>query len=291
MANIGGSEPPKKEWSYLSSNLPVAVAIRKFKEMNQEKVSTEDQQDSTGEKSDDRNTLDARIDEDEDNVEEIVKENAICSTVRSIREKFMQRKLTGKIYIHRMSGIISTAMTSHVTEEDLANYILKKSMETDAMEHDPLAQAEVSGQYKRALSMTDTILNSLERRSLAWDGVDFTHNTVLSRGSTMGISDPFLGLIGFSFTIQLSATVHSLLASRKRFECTRDIALSRRRGNEVVAASATEVVRESESALDGFMSIFRGSSFSKPDSIPKYASQETTSIAPEEDRGVDKEEL
>lgn len=258
------NEPTKKEWSYMSSNLPMAIAIRKFKEMNQEKADgDQNNADAHQHDVDKRNSFDARMDEDEENVEEIVKESAICSTVRSIREKFMERKLVGKIYVHRMSGIISTAMTSHITEEDLANYILNQSSETEPLEHDPISKAELTGQYKRALSMTDTILNSLERRSVAWNGVDFTHNTVLTRGSTMGISDPFLGLIGFSFTIQLSATVQSLLASRKRFECARDIALSRRRECDIVSIpseSEHHSTTEAPSALTGLMSLFRKSS-------------------------------
>lgn len=92
---------------------------------------------------------------------------------------------------------------------------------------DPLNRAELTGQYKRALSMTDSILNSMERRSLTWDTVEFNHDTKLTRGTTIGISDPIVGMINFSITLQLSATTQSLLASRKRFEAAREISLSR----------------------------------------------------------------
>ena len=92
---------------------------------------------------------------------------------------------------------------------------------------DPVNIAELTGQYKRALSMTDTILNSLERRSLIWESMDFNHSTQLTRGATIGVSDPIVGMINFSITLNLSATTKSLLASRKRFEAARDIALTK----------------------------------------------------------------
>lgn len=126
------------------------------------------------------------------------------------------------------SGIISTALTSDVTEEDIAQHIAgqaERSLFGEA--GDPLLRAEVTGQYKRALSMTDSILNSLERRSLAWEHMDFNHATMLTRGTTIGISDPIVGMLNFSITLQLSGTTQSLLASRKRFEAARMVALSR----------------------------------------------------------------
>ena len=236
--DISTEQHQKSEWNYLSSSLPLPMAIRKFRAYKQEKEEAQKERakaqshETDNSVVDDMSAIEARINEDENSEEEVNKESVICTTVRGIRTKFMERRLVGKIYIHRLSGVISTAMTSHIDEENIANYILKEAeRKKDLLAEDPLEQAAVSGQYKRALSMTDAILNSLERRSLAWEGADFAHHTLLTRGSTMGISDPFLGLIGFSFTIQLSATVHSLLASRKRFECTRDLALSRHKSS------------------------------------------------------------
>lgn len=157
------------------------------------------------------------------------KEAMIVYTARSIRLKYLQRQLIGKIFIYRLSGVISTAMTLEVTSNDITDYLLRQFESGGAssvFERDTMIQAELTGQYKRALSITDTILNSLERRSLAWDGADFAHTALLTRGSTIGVSDPFLGIIGFSFTIELSATAHSLLASRRRYEASKDLALS-----------------------------------------------------------------
>jgi hypothetical protein len=154
-------------------------------------------------------------------------EAMIVKTVRSIRLKFLERQLVGRIYIYRISGIIATAITSEVTRDDIMQHLLQKA-ECGGLESiihdDPLMQAELEGKYKRALSTTDTILNSLERRSLSWEGCEFGANTLLTRGSTIGVSDPFIGMMTLSFTLELSATAHSLLASRKRYEATRELA-------------------------------------------------------------------
>ena len=144
-------------------------------------------------------------DEEEDINEEMKKESMIARTVRGIRDKYVARKLIGRIYIYRMSGVISTAVTTKVGIND------KKSEISDDLE-------DLSYYSRRALSITDVILTSLERRSRAWSGVDFSDEVLLTRGATFGISDPFFGAIGFSLTIELSATVTSLIASDKRNE-------------------------------------------------------------------------
>lgn len=158
--------------------------------------------------------------------EDTKQEAMIVKTVKAIRAKFLQRQLVGRIYIYRLSGVISTAITSDVSREDIMEYLLKKveTSRESILQDDPVQQAELEGKYWRALTTTDTILNSLERRSLSWEGADFAHTTLLTRGSTVGVSDPIIGLIGFSFTIELSATAHSLLSSRKRYEATRELA-------------------------------------------------------------------
>jgi hypothetical protein len=161
--------------------------------------------------------------------EEAEKESMICSTVRSIRMKYLERQLVGKIFIRRVFGLFSTAVSSDVTSEDIANYFLKKHEKKSAHDQDPLVQAELTGQYWRALSTVDTLLNSLERRSLAYSTADFGPSTILTRGTTIGMNDPFFHIFGFSFTLELSATAHSLIASRRRYEATREIALSKKR--------------------------------------------------------------
>jgi hypothetical protein len=166
--------------------------------------------------------------------DETAKESMICSTIRSIRLKYLERQLVGKIFIHRLCGVISTAVTSEVTAEDISNYYLKLA-ETNGrglLDKDPLVQAELTGQYRRALSTVDTLLNSLERRSLAYSSADFGNSTMLTRGTSIGVNDPFFHLIGFSFTMELSATAHSLIASRKRYEVAREMATSKKKRDD-----------------------------------------------------------
>jgi hypothetical protein len=196
--------------------------------------------------------------------EERKNESMICSTIRSIRLKYLERQLVGRIYLYRLSGVISTAVTSDVTSDDIMNYYLHKVEKfgpNSVLEEDSLVQAEITGQYKRALSTVDTILNSLERRSLAYGTAEFTHTTLLTRGTTIGVSDPFFGLIGFSFTLELSATAHSLLASRRRYEITRDLALEKQQREEEEERERKEREKErvssSSSASDSASSLSR----------------------------------
>lgn len=133
--------------------------------------------------------------------EEIKKERMIVYFTRMIREKYMERKLTGRIYVYRLSGLISTALTSDVSQEDVDKYIVDKANKLAFIDDEDEEKTKLDKQYKRALTMTDTILNSLERRSMAWMGCDFSHQTMITRGSTIGISDPFLGKLYYNYII------------------------------------------------------------------------------------------
>ena len=157
-------------------------------------------------------------------IEEANKESMIAKTVRLIRSKYLERQLIGKIFIHRLSGIVSSSLTSEVTKDDITDYLTNMVKSEGILQHDALLRAELTGQYRRSLSTTDSILNSMERRSLSWKNCDFAHNTMISRGTVLGVKDPFVGFVGFSFTLELSATAHSLLASRRRYEASRDLA-------------------------------------------------------------------
>lgn len=152
-------------------------------------------------------------DRDKDETEDEKKnESLIVYVTRKIRNKLIARKLVGQIFVHRLSGVVVTKMNCSVLENDLP------TDENDTS--DPIE--ELSGNFKRAITMTDTVLNSLERRSRAWDGAEFIDNVTLTRGVTIGVSDPIVGLIGFSWTFEITCTVKSLLASRKRFEAARE---------------------------------------------------------------------
>jgi hypothetical protein len=150
------------------------------------------------------------------------KEKVFVRTVRSIRRKFAARRLVGNIYIYRVFGLATTAMRCKISE---SYYNQHHSILTPA----ELAQEELddmAGGYKRAISMTDTILNSLERRSLNWDGIEFSDEVMLTRGMKFSISGPFIGIIGYSILVEISATVESLLLSRRRFEVNRANSIS-----------------------------------------------------------------
>jgi hypothetical protein len=196
-------------------------------------------------------------------IEDAKKESMITTTVRNIRAKFLNRQLIGKIYIYRLSGVISTAVMSDITADDVARHLLEAAHNKDIFDKDELLTAELTGNYKRALTTTDTILNSLERRSLAWQGCDFAGTTLLTRGTTLGVSDPIVGLIGFSFTLELSATVHSLLASRKRFEAARELATELAAINAAAEGDSSSVAaRPSLLASMSISNMFRSSSTS-----------------------------
>lgn len=216
-------------------------------------------------------------------IEDSKKESMITATVRNIRAKFLSRQLVGRIYIYRLSGVISTAVLSDVTAEDVAQYLIDTAASgKDILEKDEVMNAELTGNYKRALSTTDTILNSLERRSLAWQGCDFANNTMLTRGSTLGVSDPIVGLIGFSFTLELSATVRSLLASRRRFEAARELAVDK-------TAAAAEEAGGSRRSLTSF-SFFKGNS-ANTNSDNNNASNSSASSTTQASGDVEQQEL
>lgn len=148
--------------------------------------------------------------------EERKNERALVTMVRKIRAKFIERKLDGTIFIRRVFGVVSAALTCQV----------RASSGGLGIESFDDEEEDLPFQCRRAVTSTDLILDSLERRSRGWDGVDFEEDMVITRGLMFGVSDPFLGLIGWSLQVDISATVTSLLASRKRFELKRASSVS-----------------------------------------------------------------
>ena len=142
-------------------------------------------------------------------------EHLIVYITKKIRNKLIARKLVGQIMIHRLFGVVVTRMHCIVSAGD---EMTAEDDENDG--NDPMK--ELDRKYKRAITTTDMILNSLERRSRAWDGLNFADDVSLTRGATIGVSDPIVGMIGFAFTYEITCTVKSLLASRKRFEAARE---------------------------------------------------------------------
>ena len=147
---------------------------------------------------------------DTDVGDESKNEKMFIRMVRNIRKKFTARRLIGKIYIYRVAGFVSTAMRCHIDEA----YYRQQSQSFSGI--DDLQDLDYT--YKKAITTTDAVLDSLERRAKSWNGVDVDDDIMLTRGARFGIRGPYLGIIGYIVQLELSATVHSLNESRKRFE-------------------------------------------------------------------------
>jgi hypothetical protein len=147
--------------------------------------------------------------EQEPDSEEQKREKMFARVVRNIRSKVVLRRLDGAIHVRRVCGIVAIAMecsinssgsvTEHYEEEDVS---------------------DLPSQFQRAISGTDIALDSLERRALGWEGVEFSDDVKITRGVCIGISDPFLGIMNWSITVDITATVKSLLCSKKRVKAS-----------------------------------------------------------------------
>lgn len=220
--------------------------------------------------------ISADEDRDKDETEDEKKnEHLIVMITRKIRNKLISRKLSGKIFVHRLSGIVVTKMTCYVDENE--------SPSDDNQEFDPFE--EVSGNFKRAITMTDTVLNSLERRSRAWDGAEFADNVTLTRGVTLGVSDPFVGFIGFSWTFEITCTVKSLLASRKRFETARDSIAQMYPPGGRTSSSFSFSLSSSSAQLEQLRN-----QVNKKEVLPTVSATNESNLASEEEEGGGEEE-
>jgi len=147
-------------------------------------------------------------------------DKTFTKTVLAIRKKFIARRLIGNIYIYRIFFFATTAMRCKIS----ASYY----EEQDALPPDEREFfADTVGGYRRAISMTDILLDSLERRAMDWDGVDFNNCVMLTRGANFALAGPLVGFLGYTLTMDLSATVQSLIESRRRFEIQRSLVVPR----------------------------------------------------------------
>lgn len=160
--------------------------------------------------------------------EETKKEKVFVRVVRNIRNKFVARRLIGNLYIYRVAGFVSTAMRCKIDETYYQSRSLSRSQSfsfnaqgipTVAAEEENIDDMESS--YQRAITMTDSILDSLERRARSWKGCEFNNEVILTRGAKISLTGPFLGIVGYTLLIEISATVESLLESRRRYEMHR----------------------------------------------------------------------
>lgn len=156
-------------------------------------------------------------DDAESDEKESSKEAIFVRTVRGIRRKILARGLLqGHVTIKRISGIVSTTVVYEFTPADV---------DEEAKYADDSTTGTSSSIWD-AVSLTDTILNSLERRSKIWEEVDFNSAVTLTRGGTIGISDPLFGMINWSITVEITCTVQSIVRSRKVREAQKEFELA-----------------------------------------------------------------
>ena len=148
--------------------------------------------------------------------EETKDEKLFIRCVRAIKNKFMRRKLIGKIYIYRSMGLITTEMQCHVEEKD---YLTNGTGIGDT----EVSLEGISGSYLQAVTMTESLLDSMERRAMKWDEVDFNNQVRISRGAKFSIGALY-GMIGYTISYELEATLPSLINSRKRYLAKRHAA-------------------------------------------------------------------
>jgi hypothetical protein len=154
--------------------------------------------------------------------EEEKKEKMFVKVVRNIRKKFTARKLIGRIYVYRVSGFVSAAMRCNITE---AHYQQRRGLLTPSASFSgefPGPQEslnDLSSSCQKAVTMTDSILDSLERRAMGWEGSsEIDQEIMLTRGAKFGFRGPYLGIIGYQIILEISASIQSLIISRKRLE-------------------------------------------------------------------------
>jgi hypothetical protein len=132
--------------------------------------------------------------------------------VRHIRNKFIARGLIGEIRVLRVFGFVSSSMKCKIDE----SYYLQFSQSTYGVGEEFSAEesANLNYSYRRAITVTDAILNSLEARAMSWEETDFDGQVILTRGSNFSFQDRLIGLFGYSLVVEISATVQSLINSR-----------------------------------------------------------------------------
>lgn len=140
--------------------------------------------------------------QDESHDDLMSKEHSMAKLIRAARNKYIERGLVGTITISRLSGVVTTEAECEVSADDL---------------HDEESE-EYSMYDKKAIDLMEVVIKNLEQRSVAWQSTEFKDSMTITRGASMGFYLPFFITVGFSIDIQLSATIASLLASRKKRE-------------------------------------------------------------------------
>jgi hypothetical protein len=135
--------------------------------------------------------------------------------VRAIRKKILARHIIGSIAVDRNIGMVMTSMNCDITEDDYAPVKTDRTRSNSSDGYiDDIPDSDFS--YQRAITITDTILNNLESRAMTWDKVGFNAAVTLSRGAQFSLYGP-IPFLSYSISMQITATVQSLTASRKNY--------------------------------------------------------------------------
>jgi hypothetical protein len=137
--------------------------------------------------------------------------------IRSIRQKMMNRRLFGEITLHYNVSMITTSTQCKVLEDD---YEDPSKENIEGIE--PGASAKINeipdsdSTYQRAISMTDSILDALERKAMEWEKLKFSNHATLSRGAQFSINTP-IPFLTYSISLNIQASVKTLIESRKYY--------------------------------------------------------------------------
>lgn len=123
--------------------------------------------------------------------------------LRSARNKYIERGITGTISLTRQRGIVTHCLSCEVTEEDIP-----EDEDTDL--------GDLGRMDKKMISLFDGLLNRLEKAAKAWEGHPYAHKVSIGRSSELGFYLPVFISAGFRIEIALEANALSLVKSRER---------------------------------------------------------------------------
>lgn len=150
----------------------------------------------------------------------------VCAaTVPSARRKYLERGITGYIYIARTIGIVTIDVTVEVTEEDVTAYQAEQraSSATDDTESEA-GDPEFSTFERKAVSAMDSMFRHLSKKAYhGWRRVDFAERASLSRSVSIGFISPIFKF-GFDLYIMFNASIPTLIAHYEREEARKKAA-------------------------------------------------------------------
>ena len=132
------------------------------------------------------------------------KEDALAFMLRSAKNKYIARKLQGKIFIEMTYGVVTSGEFCEVSASDTMEELEGETVN------------QLSSLNFRVVSAMDSVLANLSRRSKQWESVDFKSDVTLTQGLELGVSIPLILSVSFKTKINFEVTVKSLVEYRKR---------------------------------------------------------------------------